>query len=305
MGTVRESKHRWKKSLEAKKKACEICWWSFRLLSFSRRRYRRIVSLRLDLNRNTSLPFIITRVSAGYYTCATQASNIYCGGWSVHYSRHGVCVGGGGIAKNRTDFPPLTPPVIAKDGMEIRSHFGAGFCTLSVVKDATSPHWTVCVPNFVCSTPPLVSLSCGISPNRPYSNSTNKLKGSQYCQYFFDGKCLKEGNNWFCVPQVEASIIYAQIIAVRKEIPMTIQNIQLDHTWARGGGVKGWGMHNAHPLRVKDKSPPLHQKNGYPSQKILDLFYSIHPFLSLWMSLLPSNWEVAAVSKWLKKSFFI
>ncbi len=39
---------------------------SFHLLSFSRRRHRRIVSLQLDLNRNTSLPFTITRVSAGY-----------------------------------------------------------------------------------------------------------------------------------------------------------------------------------------------------------------------------------------------
>ncbi len=43
------------------------------------------------------------------------------------------------------------------------------------------------------------------------------------------------------------------------------------------------------PLRVKNKSPPLHQKNGHPSQKILDLFYSIPPvlFLFVCMSLLP------------------
>ncbi len=40
-----------------------------------------------------------------------------------------------------------------------------------------------------------------------------------------------------------------------------------------------WGRGDAPPLRVKNKSPTLHQKNGYPSQKILDPFYSIPPYL--------------------------
>ena len=59
--------------------------------------------------------------------------------------------------------------------------------------------------------------------------------------------------------------------------PTTLTVLGPDHTWARGGGRGG----DAPPLRVKNKSPPLHQKNGYPSQKILDLFYSISPFLGL------------------------
>ncbi len=44
------------------------------------------------------------------------------------------------------------------------------------------------------------------------------------------------------------------------------------------GGEKGG---DAPPLRVKNKSPPpLYKKNGYPSQKILDLFYFIPPCLA-------------------------
>ena len=43
----------------------------------------------------------------------------------------------------------------------------------------------------------------------------------------------------------------------------------------KGGGR--WGE-DAPPLRFKNKSPPLHQKNGYQSQKILDLFYYIPLF---------------------------
>ncbi len=44
-------------------------------------------------------------------------------------------------------------------------------------------------------------------------------------------------------------------------------------------GKGGEGGGNAPPLRVKNKSPHLSQKNGYPSQKILDPFYSIPLFL--------------------------
>ena len=45
-----------------------------------------------------------------------------------------------------------------------------------------------------------------------------------------------------------------------------------NHTWAGGGAPPP-------PLRVKNKSPPLHQKNEYPSQKIHEPFYSIPLFL--------------------------
>ncbi len=49
------------------------------------------------------------------------------------------------------------------------------------------------------------------------------------------------------------------------------------HMGRGGGGGKGG---ECTPLRVKNNSPPLYQKNGYPSQKILDLFYFIPPFLA-------------------------
>ncbi len=59
------------------------------------------------------------------------------------------------------------------------------------------------------------------------------------------------------------------------KVPQKVpQNMLRNHTWARGGGRGG-----CTPLRVKNKSPPLHQKIGYPSLKILDLLYSIPPLL--------------------------
>ncbi len=63
---------------------------------------------------------------------------------------------------------------------------------------------------------------------------------------------------------------------------------------------------DAPPLRVKTKSPPLWQKNGYPYQKIHGLFYSIPPFLGLFYCtcfFFQSNWVVETVSKLLKKHF--
>ncbi len=56
VGTVLESKHRWKKSSEAMMSECDICWWSFCLFSIFPRRREQIVSLWLDLNQNTPLP---------------------------------------------------------------------------------------------------------------------------------------------------------------------------------------------------------------------------------------------------------
>ena len=54
-------------------------------------------------------------------------------------------------------------------------------------------------------------------------------------------------------------------------------NFSAVFTHGQGGGEGGEGR--TPPLRVKNKSPPLSQKNGYPSQKILDPFYSIPLFL--------------------------
>ncbi len=69
---------------------------------------------------------------------------------------------------------------------------------------------------------------------------------------------------------------------VRQRLPLKLTKLTLWSSVLTAHMGKGEGKGgDAPPLRVKNKSPPLHQKNGYPSQKILDLFYSIPPFLVL------------------------
>ncbi len=83
--------------------------------------------------------------------------------------------------------------------------------------------------------------------------------------------------------------------------------------WASWRQWRGWSSsptstHGQGGERVKNKSSPLHQKNGYLSQKIRGLFYSIAPFLFLFYCaclFFQSNWVVATVSKWLKNPFYL
>ena len=49
----------------------------------------------------------------------------------------------------------------------------------------------------------------------------------------------------------------------------TINFEVLPHIWAMGGGCT--------PLGVKNKSPPLQQKNGYQSQIFFDLYSTLYP----------------------------
>ena len=72
-------------------------------------------------------------------------------------------------------------------------------------------------------------------------------------------------------------------------------------------GKGGWKGGDAPPLRVKNKSPPLWQKNGYPYQKIHGLFYSIPPFLGLFYCaclFFQSNWVVETANDW-KNNFYL
>ncbi len=86
------------------------------------------------------------------------------------------------------------------------------------------------------------------------------------------GAC--NGNKSFCFVQYGAHRCQKYEWRRRRAGQCSILQLYLGrrHTWARGGGG---GVHP--PLRVKTKTPPFWQKNGYPLQKVHGLFYPLYP----------------------------